>query len=128
MLRPRLRQEAMAWMRTQQLEEYNALTFEQHRVTQLASSRPLLIIDEADELSNAVTRKLKRLHMLTEGQLGVLIAHTLSSNEGSRDPLAPPHADWLALRKYRGHREAGQYEHILRSVGLIAATWPETSW
>ena len=43
----------------------------QHKVAQL--SRPLLIIDEAEELTNSVSRKLKRLHTLTEGQLGVLI-------------------------------------------------------
>ena len=45
----------------------------QHKVEQLSAHKPLLIIDEAEELSTAVARKLKRLHTLTEGQLGVLI-------------------------------------------------------
>ena len=49
----------------------------QRKVEQLSAQRPLLIIDEAEELTNTVARKLKRLHTLTEGQLGVLIvAHT----------------------------------------------------
>ena len=45
----------------------------QARVELLASDRPLLIIDEAEELSNSVARKLKRLHRLTEGQLGAFL-------------------------------------------------------
>ena len=45
----------------------------QQQVARLASSRPLLIIDEAEELADRVARKLKRLHTLTEGQIGVLI-------------------------------------------------------
>ena len=45
----------------------------QQRVELLASEDPLLIIDEAEELTDSVARKLKRLHTLTEGQLGVLI-------------------------------------------------------
>ena len=45
----------------------------QQRVELLANEYPLLIIDEAEELTDSVARKLKRLHTLTEGQLGVLI-------------------------------------------------------
>ena len=48
----------------------------QQKVEQLSADpvhRPLLVIDEAEELANSVARKLKRLHTLTEGQLGVLI-------------------------------------------------------
>ena len=37
-------------------------------------SPPLLIIDEAEELSTSVCRKLKRLHTLTEGCMGILIS------------------------------------------------------
>ena len=49
----------------------------QGKVERISARRPLLVIDEAEELSDAVARKLKRLHRLTEGQLGVLIlAHT----------------------------------------------------
>ena len=47
------------------------------RIEATSDKHPLLIIDEAEELSDAVARKLKRLHTLTEGLLGVLIvAHT----------------------------------------------------
>ena len=48
----------------------------QQRVEVLAASRSLLIIDEVEELANSVVRKLKRLHTLTEGQLGVLDRRT----------------------------------------------------
>ena len=72
----------------------------QSSVEKYKNQQPLLIIDEAEELSTGVFRKLKRLHTLTEGALGVLIvAHSSLKRRLAR--AAGLHAETEELREGR---------------------------